>query len=162
MRGGDVRHQRDVHEHAVLRAEFAAHLACGLEERLGFDVTDRAADFGDDHVDVVRGLGTHTALDFVGDMRNHLHALAEILAGALLAQHGLVDLTSGDVRLLAEEDIEETLIVADVEIGFGAVLGDIDLTVLERVHCARIDVDVRIEFLLKDADAAATQQASEG
>ena len=158
--GGDVRHQRDVHEHAVLRAEVAAHLARGLKERLGLDVADRAADLGDDHVDVVGRLGAHARLDLVGDVRDDLHALAEVFAGALLAQHLLVDLAGGDVGLLAQEDIEEALVVADVEIGFGAVLGHVDLAVLERVHRARVDVDVRIEFLLQDVDATAAQQAA--
>ena len=160
--GGNVRHQGDVHEHAVLGAQIAADLACGLQERLGFDVADRAADFGDDHVDVVRRLGTHTGLDLVGDVRDDLHALAEVFAGAFLAQHFLVDLAGGDVGLLAQVDVEETLVVADVEIGFGAIFGDIDLTVLERIHRARIHVDVRIELLLQNLDAAATEQASKG
>ena len=35
--------------------------------------------------------------------------LAEVFAGALLAQHFLIDLTGGDVGLLAQEDVEETL-----------------------------------------------------
>ena len=160
MSGGNVRHQRNMHEHAVLRAEFAAHLSRSLKERLRFDITDGAADFRDDHIDIVRRLGTHTALDLIGDMRNHLHALAQILAGTLLAQHGLVNLTGGDIRLLAEEDIKEALVMADVEIGLGAVLGDVDLTVLEGVHCARVDIDIGIEFLLKNADSAAAQQAA--
>ena len=81
-------------------------------------------------------------------MRDDLHALAEIFAGAFLAQHLLVDLTGGDVGLLAQVHVEEALVVADVEIGFGAVLGDVDLTMLERVHRAGIDVDVGIKFLL--------------
>ena len=151
-----------MHEHAVLGAEVATHLARGLEERLGFDVADRAADFGDDHIDVIGCLGAHTGLDLVGDVRNDLHALAKVFAGAFLAQHLLVDLSGGDVGLLAQVDVQEALVVADVEIGFGAVLGDVDLTVLERVHRARIHVDVRIELLLQNLDAAATKQAAEG
>ena len=51
--------------------------------------------------------------------------------------------------------------MADIEISLGAVFGDIDLTVLERVHRARIHVDVRIELLLQNLDAAATKQAAE-
>ncbi len=47
--------------------------------------------------------------------------------------------------------------MADVEIGFGAVLGDIDFTMLERIHSARINVDVRIELLLQNLDATATK-----
>ncbi len=149
-------------EHAVLRAQVAAHFARGLHERLGFDVADGAADLGDDHIDVVGGLGAHARLDLVGDVRDHLHALAEVFAGALLAEHFLVDLAGRDIRFLRKEDVEETLVVADVEIGLRAVLGHIDLTVLERVHRARVDVDVRIELLLQHTQATAAQQTAEG
>ena len=45
--GGDVRHQRQVDEQAVLAADFLAHLADGFQKRQGFDVADRAADFDD-------------------------------------------------------------------------------------------------------------------
>ena len=115
MGGGDVRHQRDMHEHAVLGTQVATDLTCGLQERLGFDIAYRAADFGDDHVDIVGRLGAHTGLDLIGDMRNDLHALAEVFAGAFLAQHLLIDLTGGDIGLLAQVDVEETLVMADVE-----------------------------------------------
>ena len=157
MGGGNVRYQGDVHEHAVLGAQIAADLTRGLQERLGFDVADGATDFGDDHVDVIGRLRTHAGLDFVGDVRDDLHALSKVFAGAFLAQHFLVDLAGGDVRLLAQIHVKETLIVADVEIGFGAVLGDIDFTMLERIHSARINVDVRIELLLQNLDATATK-----
>ena len=90
-------------------------------------------------------------------MRDDLHALSKVFAGAFLAQHFLVDLAGGDVRLLAQIHVKETLIVADVEIGFGAVLGDIDFAMLERIHSARINVDVRIELLLQNLDATATK-----
>ena len=99
--GRNVRHEGDVHEHAVVGTQVATHFACGLEERLRFDIADGAADLGDDHVDVIGGLGTHAGLDFIGDVRNDLHALAEILAGTFLAQHLLIDLTGGDIGLLA-------------------------------------------------------------
>lgn len=51
--------------------------------------------------------------------------------------------------------------MADVEIGFGTVFGHVDLTMLERVHGARVDVDVRIELLLQNMDTAAAQQTTE-
>jgi hypothetical protein len=36
--------------------------------------------------------------------------------------------------------------VAKVEVGFGAVVGDEDLAVLERGHGARIDVEVGVQL----------------
>jgi hypothetical protein len=40
----------------------------------------------------------------------------------------------------------EALVVAQVEVGLGPVVGDVDLAVLERAHRARIHVDVGIEL----------------
>ena len=81
-------HERDVHEEDVLAAELVAHLAGRLEERLALDVADRAADLGDDDVGLrlVGGLQAHAALDLVGDVRDDLHGVAEVLAAALLAR----------------------------------------------------------------------------
>ena len=47
--------------------------------------------------------------------------------------------------------VEESLIVADIEVGFGAVIGDEDLTMLERVHRSRIDIEIGVELLHGDA-----------
>ncbi|GAA3557293.1 hypothetical protein GCM10023077_37720 [Mycolicibacterium helvum] len=51
--------------------------------------------------------------------------------------------------------------MADVEIGFGAVLGDEHLAVLERVHRSRIDVEVRVELLHRHLQATCGQQLTE-
>ena len=76
-------------------------------------------------------------LDLVGDVGNDLHGGAEILAAALLVDHRLVDPAGGDVVLPGERPIDEALVVAQVEIGLGAVVGHEDLAVLERRHGAR-------------------------
>ena len=56
--------------------------------------------------------------------------------------------------------VDEPLVVAEVEIGLGAVVGDEHLAVLERRHRARIDVDVRIELLHRHAEPALDEQPS--
>ena len=50
--GPDVGQQRDVQEEDVVAADLVADLAGRLEERQRLDVADRAADLGDDDVDV--------------------------------------------------------------------------------------------------------------
>ena len=57
--------------------------------------------------------------------------------------------------------IEEPLVVAEVEVGLRAVVQDEDLAVLERVHRARIDVDVGVE-LQDDLESAGLEEAAEG
>jgi hypothetical protein len=51
--------------------------------------------------------------------------------------------------------------VADVEVGLGAVLGHEHLAVLEGAHRPRVDVQVRVELLRADREAAGLQQATE-
>ena len=72
-----------------------------------------------------------------------------------------VDLAGGDVRRAVQVGVEEPLVVADVEVGLGAVVGDEDLAVLERVHRAGVDVEVGVELLHRDAQAAGAQQVAE-
>jgi hypothetical protein len=52
--------------------------------------------------------------------------------------------------------------VAEIEVGLRAVLGDEDLAVLVRRHRARIDVDVRVELLQADRQAAGDEQPADG
>ena len=80
---GDVRHQREVHEEHVVAPQLDAQLADRLEERQRLDVAHRAADL--DHADVgVAGAHADAVLDLVGDVRDHLHGRAEVVAAALL------------------------------------------------------------------------------
>ena len=157
----DVGQQRDVQEEAAVAADLVPDLADGLEEGQALDVAHGAADLGDDDVDLGAGHGEDAGLDLVGDVRDDLHGVAQVLAPPLLGDHARVDLAGGDVRLAVQPDVEEPLVVADVQVGLGAVVGDEDLTVLERVHRARVDVEVRVELLHLDAQAAHLEQTSQ-
>ena len=65
------------------------------------------------------------------------------------------------LELRDEVLVDEALVVAEVEVGLAAVVGDEHLAVLERVHRARIDVDVRVELLHRDPQATQLEQATE-
>ena len=87
-------------------------------------------------------------------MRDDLDSVAEVLPSPLLCDDGGVDLSGGGVGLAGEVHVEKSLVVPDVEIGLRAVVSDEDLAVLEGVHCAGIDVDVGVQLLHDNADAA--------
>jgi hypothetical protein len=95
-------------------------------------------------------------------VRDHLHRAAEVVASALLLDHRLVDLAGGEVVPAAHLRALEALVVAQVEVGLGAVLGDEHLAVLERRHRPGIDVDVRVQLDVGDADAARFEDRGEG
>ncbi|MDT4841795.1 hypothetical protein FQZ97_756680 [compost metagenome] len=134
--GGDPGHVAQVHEGRVVRAHAQAHLAHGFQEGQRFDVAHGAADFDDGHVHLVRradaGAALDVFLDLVGDVRNDLDGLAEVVAAAFLLEHGLVDLAGREVVGLAHPRVDEALVVAEVEVGLGAVIGDEHLAMLER------------------------------
>ena len=54
----------------------------------------------------------------------------------------------------------EALVMAEVEIGLRAVVGDENFTVLKRAHRARIHVEVRIEFLQGDFETATFEETT--
>ena len=162
-RVADVGHEREVHEHAALRPELRVELADRLEERKRLDVADRAADLGQDEVDRLRlGDDQDALLDLVRDVRDHLDRCAEVVAAALAADHRVVDGAGRHVGRARGVLVGEALVVAQVEVGLGAVLGDEDLAVLERAHRPGIDVDVWIELLEGDPVAARDEKAADG
>jgi len=152
----DVRDERQVDVADVLAAELDAHLPDRLEERQALDVADRAADLDDRDLRVARAR-RDPRLDLVGDVRDHLHGAAQVVAAALLADHALVDLAGREVVALPHPDVGEALVVPEVQVGLGAVLGHVDLAVLERRHRPRVDVDVGVELEVGDADAAGSE-----
>ena len=159
--GDDLRRQGDVDVADLVAADVEAELPDRLEEREDLDVAHRAADLGDDDVDVVGGEPVDAPLDLVGDVRDHLHGLAEVVAAPLGGEHRGVDRAGGGVRVAGEVLVDEPLVVPEVEVGLAAVVGDEHLAVLERVHRARVDVDVRVELLHRDAQAAGLEQPPE-
>jgi hypothetical protein len=149
-----------VQEHAIVAAELDAQLADGLEEGQRLDVTHRAADLH--HADVgIAGAELDGALDLVGDVRDHLHGGAEIIAATLLGDHAFVDAAGREIAVPARGGAHEALVVAEVEVALGAVIGDEHLAVLERTHGARIHVDVRVELDHRDLETAAFENGAE-
>src|SRR5690606_38285232 len=154
--GGDVGHQGQVHEHRLVRAAVGADLPDRLQERQRLDVAHGTADLHQGDVEALGGR-VDAALDLVGDVRDHLHGGAEVVAAALLADHRLVDLAGGDRIPAAQADVDEALVVAEVEVGLGTVVGDVDLAMLERAHRARVDVDVGVQLHHRRAQAPGLQ-----
>ena len=74
----------------------------------------------------------------------------------------MVNTAGGVVVLACQSQGGIPLIVAQIEVGFRPVLRDVDLSVLVRIHGARIDVDVGIELEERDLQPAAFQQIADG
>ena len=162
VRRADVRQERHVDRKRVFGPLFAPDLADRLEERLPLDVADGAADLDDQHLRFrIAGDAADARLDLVRDVRDRLDRAAEELALALLRDDRLVDLAGGHRAGLRQLFVDEALVVAEVEVGLGAVARDEDLAVLIRRHRAGVDVEVRVELLDGDGDIAGLEDAAE-
>ena len=136
-------------------------LANGFQERLTFDITYSAAYFNDSNSRIfIRKVTIEAALDLVGDVRNDLYGASTIVAAAFLLQNRPVDLSCGDVGILIQIFINETLIMSQIKLGFRSVLGDKNLAVLDRVHGAGVDIDIRVKLLHGDLVAPGFQQST--
>ena len=158
--GRDIGQQRDVDIDHMPARQIVAELADRLEERQALDVADGAADLGQHEIDALVAV-EHEFLDRVGDVRDHLHRRAEEIAAPLARDQLLIDAPGGDVVLLVGRAAGEALIMAEVEIGLGAVVGDEHLAVLGRAHGPGIDVEVGVEFAQSHGVTARLQQGAE-
>ena len=146
----------------VFTAHIVAHLAHGFQVRKSFDVACGSADFHNH--DVVMAASTqiqHFRLDLVGDVRHHLHGFPQVRAFALFGNHVVIDASGGDVVFLGSRQVQETLVVAQIEIGFGTVVGHIHFPVFVGVHGAGIHIDVGIQFLYGDVESACDQKTAQ-
>ena len=144
----EERHQRHVNEQAVLLPYLQSNLTHRLQEGLGLDIADGAANLGDDHIRV--GLPADAVdelFDLIGHVGNNLNRGTQILAPAFLVQHVPVHLSGGQVGELVQVFVDEALVVTQVQIGLRAVLGDVDLAVLVGAHGAGVNVDVGVQLL---------------
>src|ERR1035437_951270 len=160
--GLDERNVSDVQKNRVVVTDFQREFADGFEKRQPFDVAGRAADFRDDDIGFgFFGENMDAVFDFVRDVRNHLHRLAEIFSFALVVQHGLINLAAGEVVQPRELDVGEALVMAEVEVGLRAVVEHINFAVLIWTHRAGINIEIRVELLQRDFQAAIFEQRAE-
>ena len=144
-RGGNVRDEGNVNEGRSRRSKFVLQLPHRLDERQALDVADRSTDLAQDEV-VVALIVERECLDGVRDVRNDLDSRTEIVAAPFLGDDIAIDPARRDVVALPRRNAGEALVMAEVEVGLRAVIGDEDLTMLIRAHRARIDIEIGIEL----------------
>ena len=138
-------------------------LTDGLQKRLAFNISDRAAYLNNGNL-CVRGckIAVKTALNFIGNMGDNLYGASAEISAALLLQDGPVNLTRGNVGIFRQTFVDEALIMSKIQIGLGAVIGNKHFAVLYRIHGTRININIRIKLLHGNFVAACLQQTAQG
>ena len=158
--GRDIGQQGQMHVDRMAARQIVAELTNGLEEGQTLDVAHRAADLDQHEVDLLVPVEDEL-LDMIGDMGDHLHGAAEVIAPALLGDDLLIDAPGGDIVLLGGGTPGEALVVAEVQVRLGAVVGHEDLAVLSRAHGARIYIEIGVEFPQADCVATSLKEGAE-
>src|SRR5258708_5146264 len=158
--GADPRHQRYVDKNRILPAQFTAHLADGFKKRKRLNVAHGAADLHDHDVHILGHL-LHSRFDFVGHVRNDLHRLAQVITTALFGDDLPVASSGSPVVVPPPPGLGEPLVVAEIEIGFRAVVGHKDFAVLKRRHGAWVNIEIGVELHQVDLESAALQQTAD-
>ncbi|CAB4622013.1 unannotated protein [freshwater metagenome] len=143
-------HQSDMEITHIVASGFIAKLANRLEERQNLNVAYRATHFGNHDVCIFSSYTTNPPFDFVGDVRNNLHSLSEIVATALCGQHSLINRTSCRIGTARQVLVDKSLVVTQVEVSFSAIIGHKYFSVFKRIHGAGVNIDVGIKLLHRD------------
>src|SRR5690242_5536476 len=109
--------------HGVVARKLVAKLPDCFEERQTLDIAYGAADLDKHEVECLVAL-ENELLDGVGDVGNDLDGCAEIIASPLFRENLLIDASRRDVVLARRRNAGEALVMTEIEVGFGTVVGD--------------------------------------
>ena len=158
---GNIRYQRNMNIKHIVLADILFYLTDGFQKRQAFDITYSTADFRNNEVGIILlAYAENALLDFIGDMRNNLYGTAKIIATAFFIYYTLVNLACGRIGVFGQVDINKAFVMSQVKVSFRTVVGYKNLAMLIRAHCARVNIDIRVELLDSNPIAAAFQQTA--
>ena len=132
-------------------AQLPSQLSDGFQKGCTLDVAYGASYLGDDEVKFpVVSQQLDVALYLVGDVRNHLYGLAQVITPSLLFYHVLIDTPRGDVVGLGGLYSCKPLIVSQVQVGLQSVHSHIAFPMLVGVQRSRVNVDIWVKLLYRD------------
>jgi hypothetical protein len=91
---------------------------------------------------------------------DNLNSATQVFSPALFANHRGIDLSGGHIICLAGGFIGKTLVVAEVEVGFCAIIGNEDFAMLVGRHGTGVHIDVGVQFHEGNGDTTILEQSA--
>ena len=157
----DEWHQGGVDIGGLAAWQIVAQLSDGFQKRQALDIAHGAADFTKNKIRAL-GFVQNEFLDGIGNVGDNLHRAAQIVAPAFLGQDLLINPTRGDIVTLARGYAREALVMAQIQVGLGTVIGDVDFAVLGGAHGSWINVQVGVKLAQANGIATRLQQSAQG
>jgi hypothetical protein len=157
----DVGHQCQMHQQRLPGTHFKPELAGGFKEWLRFYITDGATDLYDSDICAFRGLDD-SRLDLIGNVRNHLDRCAKVVTTTFLGDDVSVDTSGGKIVIAVQTAAgpHEAFVMTEIKVSFGSIGGDVNLTMLQGTHRARIHIDIGIELHHGDFEATGLEDGA--
>ena len=111
----------------------------------GLDITYGASDFYKADI-MPLPCSNNRIFNFIGDVGDNLNGTPQKISPTLLTDDSFVNLASSKVVLPTHSGSNEPLVMPEVKIRLCAIVGDEDLSKLERAHCPWIKNDVGSSF----------------
>ena len=106
-------------------------LTDGFQKWLAFNISYSSTYLDDGDPVFIRGFSTvETAFDLICDMRDDLYGSSAEISVTFLLQNGPVDFSGGNVGIFIQAFINESFVVAKIQVGLGSVVW------LRRLHHA--------------------------
>ena len=154
--GVEVGEEGHVDVEHVVPADFVSHLPDSLQEGLPLNITHGTAHLDEDDVGSrVLGQFLEPLFNLVDQVGHDLDGAPQEVPPPFLGNDGAVNLPRGYIGIGGELGVDKAFVVAQIEVGLGAVLGDEYLAVLVGGHRARIDVEIRVQLLYRNGNLPA-------
>ena len=162
----EIGHVCQVYAYGIA-AQFPLQLPDSLQKRGALYIAYRASYLGNNKVRTAvlgviinGGKVLDAALYLIGDMRNHLYRVPQVVPTPLFVNDSLVDTACG-LRIMPRGlYAREALIVTQIQVGLHAVCRHIALSMLVRVQRSGVNVDVRVKLLYGYLVSPSLQQLS--
>ena len=157
-----VGNQGYMDQNGVFVADFLLELPDRLQKWLAFNIAHRSTNLYDGDAGVVAGkVAVKPVFDFVSDVGDDLDGSSAEISPPFFGQYGPVNFTCGYIGIFVQALVNESFIVPQVQVCLSTVVCDKNFSVLHRIHCARVNVDIGVKFLHGDFVAAGFQQTAQ-
>ena len=102
-----------MHRQGPFTTKLVAQLTNGLNERQGFNITNRAANFAQDKIEILR-LRLGEFHDRIGDVRNDLNGRAEIISATFFLNNSLINASRRNIVRLPRRNAGKAFIMPKV------------------------------------------------
>ena len=143
-----IRNKSYMNKDSIFTTYFMLELSYSFKERLTFDITYSTTNFDNSNFSFICWeISKETALNFISDVRDNLNSTSTKVTTSFFLKNRPVYFTSCYVGIFVKTFVNKSFIVTEVKVSFCAIISYENFTMLNRVHCTWVNVNIRVKLL---------------